>query len=594
VISGAESDALAAAAELEARGIETKRLAIPLAAHSPLVDSMLEEFERVAASITYHPPERAIISTVDPHGEARMDSPQYWVDNVRQTVRFAEGMSALEAAGVRTYVELGPKSTLLGAGRGCVSDDASVTWLPTFRKDTDDWPSVMSTLAKWYVLGGAVDWAGVTSLFGGEDVDLPTYAFQRRRFWLEVSPRPSNGGGLVRAVGDVEDSTDAAAPPSAQVLRDELIALSGLERLQAVTVAIQEAVARILGLRSAKDVPCEVPLNDIGFDSLLGIELRNQLSALIDAPLSADVVLANPTVADQAAFISVRLGDLDAAERERRRIAAPLVPLRRGGDGPPLFLVHPFYGGVEVFAPLVQQLPPTRPVYALRARGVAPGESPHSGMDEITDAYLAALKTVQSEGPYTVAGYSAGGVIAYELTRKLEASGQQVQLALLDTWTFAAMRELSGTMAFAPGEASALLLTAFAHGCDVPLPNEALDADEARRLIDEALERGSLPLTRDDIEQRAKVSVAVIAALLSVDIDSPPIAASILAVHSSETTDDYALLPVSDSAAARSVRWARHTSGTVSTKIVPGDHLSMMAEPHVLAVAAALTDLEEG
>ena len=595
VISGVERDAVAAAAEFEAQGIETRCLEIRPAGHSPLIDPMLDELRKVAESITYHAPEHAIISTVDPRGHAtQMASSEYWVDNARKTVRFAEGMRVLEEAGARTYLEVGPKSTLLGAGRGCVTDDPSIAWLPSLRKDADEWPAIMATLAKWYVAGGDVDWAGVEAPYGGRLVDLPTYAFRRRRFWLEVE-RALSGTAVVRAVGEVEDAVAAPALPSGPALRERLLGLPDHERLQAVRVAIQEAVARILGLRYAADVPCDRPLNEIGFNSLLAIELRNQLSALIDAPLAPDVVLANPTVADQAAFISARLADLDVTgDQSDRWQAERLVPLRREGEADPLFLVHPFYGGVEVFAPLVQHLAPGRPVYAFRARGVAPDETPHGSMDEFTDAYLAAMQTVQGEGPYTIAGYSAGGVIAYELARKLEAIGQRVQLVLLDTWTFEAMRELSTTMAFQPGEGSALLLTAYAHGCDVPLPTEVIDADEAGRLVDAALQSGGLPLTRDDIARRARVSVAVIAALLSVGDGSDPIAAPILAIHSSGTTDDDPLLPVSDSAAARSIRWAQHTTGSVSTRPVPGDHFSMMAEPNVLDVAAALSDLAGG
>src|SRR5262249_49383104 len=114
VVSGAEAPVLALGAMFTARGVRTKRLAVSHAFHSPLMDPMLEDFQRVAETVTYRAPDRPVVSNVTGSIVGpEIATPAYWVRHVRSAVRFGEGVAALHAAGALTFVEIGPKPALI-------------------------------------------------------------------------------------------------------------------------------------------------------------------------------------------------------------------------------------------------------------------------------------------------------------------------------------------------------------------------------------------------------------------------------------------------------------------------------------------------
>ncbi|GAB1511623.1 type I polyketide synthase [Actinophytocola sp. KF-1] len=185
VISGATAAVEAIAARFADR--KTKRLTVSHAFHSPLMDPMLDEFRAVAHSVTYHEPTIPVIGA-DP------TNPEYWVEHVRGTVRFADTLTALEEHGVRTFVELGPDGVLTAMGQNAVPDGVFV---PTLRKDRDEVRTLGTALAVLAVHTDAVDWDAFFAGTGARRVPLPTYAFQHRRYWL----MPGTGAGDVTAAG---------------------------------------------------------------------------------------------------------------------------------------------------------------------------------------------------------------------------------------------------------------------------------------------------------------------------------------------------------------------------------------------------------
>ncbi|MEU8386155.1 type I polyketide synthase, partial [Streptosporangium sp. NPDC048865] len=186
VVSGVEEAVLEVAALLEERGVKVRRLRVSHAFHSPLMEPMLEEFREVARTLTYSPPKIPMVSTLT--GELataeRLCSPEYWVEQVRGAVRFADGVRALHAQGVRTYLELGPDGVLSAVAADTLAadvDTSDAVFVPVLRKDRDEATATFTALAELYVRGVAVDWRAV--LPGGRRVDLPTYAFQHQWFW---------------------------------------------------------------------------------------------------------------------------------------------------------------------------------------------------------------------------------------------------------------------------------------------------------------------------------------------------------------------------------------------------------------------------
>ncbi|MFK4273487.1 acyltransferase domain-containing protein, partial [Streptomyces milbemycinicus] len=197
VIAGDEDAALEIAASFEARGRKTKRLTVSHAFHSPHMDPMLADFRKLAEGLTFNAPKIPLVScltgAVVSADEIRM--PDFWVRHVRESVRFADGVRTLRDQGVTTYLEIGPDGVLSALGEDCLAgteaatdgdSDTGAVFVPTLRGARSEAQALATALAQAHVRGAAPDWAAVYAGRGARRVELPTYAFQRQRYWLDV------------------------------------------------------------------------------------------------------------------------------------------------------------------------------------------------------------------------------------------------------------------------------------------------------------------------------------------------------------------------------------------------------------------------
>ncbi|MEU1020473.1 type I polyketide synthase, partial [Streptomyces sp. NPDC005898] len=194
VVSGDEDAALALAETLRGQGRKTKRLDVSHAFHSPRMGAMLDDFRAVAESLTYEAPRIPVVSNVTGKLAAsdELRSADYWVRHVRQAVRFGDGVAALAEQGISMFLELGPDGVLSAMGAESVSGGV---FAPVLRSGRPEAETLLSGLAQAWVQGVAVDWAAFFAGTGASRVDLPTYAFQRERFWLEA-PAPAGVVGV--------------------------------------------------------------------------------------------------------------------------------------------------------------------------------------------------------------------------------------------------------------------------------------------------------------------------------------------------------------------------------------------------------------
>ncbi len=184
VISGAAPDVLAIRARLLADGIQSAPLAVSHAFHSPLVEPILDEFERVARAVVHREPMITFISNLTGSPAQSSDlGASYWRRHARQPVRFGDSIRAARALDYQVFLEVGPSPVLLGMATRCLPEGA-VKWLPSLRRGQADWPVILQTLAELYLAGVRVDWDGFDRDYGRRRLVLPSYPFQRRRYWF--------------------------------------------------------------------------------------------------------------------------------------------------------------------------------------------------------------------------------------------------------------------------------------------------------------------------------------------------------------------------------------------------------------------------
>ncbi len=198
VISGDEDAVLELQGVWEQRDRKTKRLRVSHAFHSPRMDAMLNEFSEVANTIAFFPPRIPVVSnlTGQPASDEEICTADYWTRHVRQTVRFKDGTQWLHTQNTKTFLELGPDTTLTTTTQASI-DDQGVVAVSLLRGDRPQLSSVLRGLAEIWVRAAGVDWRKMLGGAGTRRVDLPTYAFQRERFWLGLRA----GSGDVGASG---------------------------------------------------------------------------------------------------------------------------------------------------------------------------------------------------------------------------------------------------------------------------------------------------------------------------------------------------------------------------------------------------------
>ncbi|MEV6535359.1 type I polyketide synthase [Streptomyces sp. NPDC051639] len=224
VLSGDGDEVERIAAVLAGRGRRTRRLRVSHAFHSARMDAMLDEFEQVAARVTYAPPALPVVSNVTGRLAEGDDlrTAAYWRRHVRDAVRFCDGARALETLGVTTYLELGPDATLTTMALDSVTDPTTAAAAPLMRREGDERRSALLAAGLLHARGAELDPAALhdPDALRGE-LPLPTYAFQRERYWLQSSAQPAGAAPTADSAEEARfwDFVEQAGP---QDLADRL------------------------------------------------------------------------------------------------------------------------------------------------------------------------------------------------------------------------------------------------------------------------------------------------------------------------------------------------------------------------------------
>ena len=236
VISGPIEPVEAVLALLSEDGIKGQTLSVSHAFHSSLMEPMLDAFEAFVGAREARQPQLEVVSNVTGAlADEALTTAAYWRDHVRGAVRFADGVQALVAAGYRTFLELGPQPVLTGLGRASV-DDADCAWLSSLRRGKPETAMVLRGLGGMYTRGVEIDWAAFDAPWPRQRISMPTYPFQRERFWVEtdasqapLAATPKSSGLLGRRVHSAAFGDDHVVyetqlhPDSPTYLRDHQV-----------------------------------------------------------------------------------------------------------------------------------------------------------------------------------------------------------------------------------------------------------------------------------------------------------------------------------------------------------------------------------
>ncbi len=187
VISGESAAIAEILLQLEEQGVKYRALSIAQGAHSPLIEPGLDSFEQLAGTIHYGAPSISLISSVT-GGLVESDTiaqPAYWRKHLRQPVQFLPAMQSLYRYGQSIFLEIGPNPVLTALGQRCLLD-GNQTWLASLHENLADDLQMQESLALLWTQGFPVNWRAVESSAHLRRVILPTYPFQRSRYWRET------------------------------------------------------------------------------------------------------------------------------------------------------------------------------------------------------------------------------------------------------------------------------------------------------------------------------------------------------------------------------------------------------------------------
>jgi thioesterase domain-containing protein/acyl carrier protein len=278
---------------------------------------------------------------------------------------------------------------------------AVLSSLPRRGLPVEDAEFFLSQVGEAWSGGAPIDWSGLTPGERGRRIPLPTYPFERQRYWTDQAASPPS---------------PAPAPARAQV-----------EDGDPTQAALVELWSELLGIR---EVGPHQDFFDLGGHSLLAVQLGARIREAFRIDFPQQRLLEHRTIARLTSFI-----------QETTRGTAPdrgsplLIELNRGDPRRrPLFLLHPVGGTVFTYQALTRMLDPGLPIYGVRARGLEPGELPAGNIEAMATLYVEAVRTRQPSGPYRLAGHSFGGIVAYEMAQQLLARDEQVEaLVLMDS-----------------------------------------------------------------------------------------------------------------------------------------------------------------
>ncbi|MEH1949613.1 MAG: beta-ketoacyl synthase N-terminal-like domain-containing protein [Nostoc sp.] len=345
-----------------------------IATRARLMESISGEFEAVAREITYNQPRIPLISYVT--GQQVTDkiaTPEYWTNHIRQPVHFGQSMQTLHQEGYKLFLEIGPKPILLDMARQCVPEEVGI-WLPSLHPLQEDWQQMLSSLGQLYTKGVKVDWSGFDQDYSRRKVALPTYPFQRQRYWLETSENGHqkdirensssrivnllnqfNPEGLVQDLNLAEKLTEEEQKLLPKLLKilinqhsdnpesseqcssilQQLEKTPQREHQELIIHYLQGVIGKLLGFHDSQSPDLQLGFFDMGMNYSTMLELRNILETNLGCSISVTTLFEHFNIQQLAKYLinKILVGEfeekfeIDNYENQQTIVDIELKPL---------------------------------------------------------------------------------------------------------------------------------------------------------------------------------------------------------------------------------------------------------------------------
>jgi len=425
VLSGEEDEINKLENTLSAKGKHCTRLFTSHAFHSQMMEPILDPFEEILKKIEMRSPKIPFISNVSGKeiGPVEATSTGYWVRHLRNTVRFSECLEELFKTQNRIFLEIGPGNTLATLAKQHPSSLENHRALSSIRhpnENISDRAFILRSVGQLWLYGKNVDWP---KLYNGEcrkRIPLPTYPFERERYWIDAAANKHGiGAGMINMAEESGETTSTEELRKENNLESEQdSALNDVEK------AVLNIWKKLLGYK-------QIDVNDnyfeLGGDSLMAVRMFTQIEKIFGKRLPLATLYETPTIRKLAGIIS---------EENYAPSWASLVKIQSSGSRSPFFCVHAEGGNVLEYRLLANYLGNDQPFYGLQAKGLEGKNVVDAPIEEMARDYIREIKTVQPAGPYFIGGYCLGGIVAFEMAHQLQRDGEEVAfLALISTST---------------------------------------------------------------------------------------------------------------------------------------------------------------
>ena len=429
ILSGVGAGIEAYERRLAERGLIWRKLNLAIAPHSRLQDAIQEDYARLLAGVTFKAPLIPMISNVtgDWAQAAEIQTPGYWLEHSRRTVRLTEGFETLLRKN-RVCAEAGPGRGLCSYLKNVAGERTDAVAWPLLRSRGETQKTLIEVGDQEYFTAalGKLWEAGV--LFDPEKfypderryrVEIPGYPFERKYHWIQTRRRVLQGESRTPPAPGLPVTRSSQASQENQITPESLTA-----RVTALWVSV-------LGIDRIRP---EESFFSLGGDSLLAVHLSSRLRETFQVNLSVKDFIENPTIHTQVEYLKSQNVAIGSSSRQNRNESGGYsIRLREGSGDRTIFFMPPAGGSSLCYMGLAERLAPGYTAYGFESPGLHDDRPVLRRIEEMAELYMREVRAIEPLGPYYLAGWSGGGVIAFEMARRLKAEGAEVKfLGLID------------------------------------------------------------------------------------------------------------------------------------------------------------------